>query len=450
MTRQGSIRWAPIVLLQTTNLLSGMSNGVVTLAVPWLVLQRTGSVTSAGIVVALAALPGVLSSPLAGWAVDHFGRRVVSIASDVLSAISVAAIPVVAHFADLNVAIILALAMLGAFFDPAGYTARKALIPDVAAASGMSVPRLNGIHEGIFGLGWIVGPVLGAFLVASLGDAAAFWAPFVLFVIAAILIAVLRVGDAGQVAKAERAAAGIAPLGAWANALLGARLIWRDHTLRAVTIAVMVIAAIYLPTETVLLPAHFTEVESPGSLGLILAALAAGSVIGSFAYGWITRHISQLHIVYLAVVGVAITYVPLALLPPMPVFVTFAFLCGLTWGPMQPLLNTVVQTRVEPDAQGRVYGIQTSAFYVAPPAAMLLAGVFAERFGVMPVLMAIAILLVLNAVGVLRARTLRDIDNHPPDLDGERPGSDDAADPPGRSDRGGLADPPGHVGPLPF
>jgi len=405
------IKWTPIALLETTNLLSGMSNGVVTIAIPWLVLQRTGSVTAAGLVAAMSALPGIIASPLAGWAVDHFGRRIVSIVSDVLSAISVAAIPLVAMVTDLNLAIILALAMLGAVFDPAGYTARRALIPDVAEASGMEVTRLNGLHEGIFGIGWIVGPLVGSLLIAALGDTAAFWVPFALFVIAAILIALLRVSDAGQIAKAEREEAGIEPLSAWQNASLGAKLIWRDHTLRAITIAVMVLAAIYLPTETVLLPAYFTELDSPESLGFILAALAAGSVIGSFSYGWLNQRMTRRTIVYAALIGTAVTYIPMALLPPIGIFVTFAFLCGLTWGPMQPLLTTIVQIRIEPDAQGRVFGIQTATFYVAPPAAMFLAGVLAESFGIEPVLLGIAGLLVLTALGVLRVKSLHDIDS---------------------------------------
>lgn len=408
---KSGIRWSPIVLLETTNLLSGMSNGVVTIAIPWVVLQRTGSVTAAGLVAALSALPGIIASPLAGWAVDHFGRRIVSIVSDILSAITVAAIPLVAMLTDLNLAIILALAMLGAVFDPAGYTARRALIPDVAAASGMEVTRLNGLHEGIFGIGWIVGPLAGSLLIAALGDTAAFWVPFALFVIAAILIGFLRVSDAGQVAKAERKNAGIAPLSAWQNAILGAKIIWRDPTLLAITISVMVLAAIYLPTETVLLPAYFNELDSPESLGFILAALAAGSVIGSFSYGWLNQRISRRTIVYVALCGTALTYIPMALLPPIGIFVTFAFLCGFTWGPMQPLLTTIVQVRTEPDAQGRVFGIQAATFYVAPPAAMLLAGVLAENFGVRPVILGIAGLLVLTALGVLRVNSLRDIDS---------------------------------------
>jgi MFS family permease len=407
---RSGIRWGPIALLQVPNLLSGMSNGVVTIAVPWLVLQRTGSVTAAGLVAALSALPGIFASPLAGWAVDYFGRRIVSIVSDILSAIAVAAIPLVAMVTDLNLSIILALAMLGAVFDPAGYTARRALIPDVADASGMEVTRLNGLHEGIFSIGWIVGPLVGSLLIAALGDTAAFWVPFALFVIAAILIGFLRVGDAGQVAKAERKEAGIAPLSAWQNASLGAKLIWRDHTLRAITITVMVLAAIYLPTETVLLPAYFTELDSPESLGFILAALAAGSVIGSFSYSWLNRRMKRRTIVYVALIGTSVTFIPIAFLPPMGILTLFAFLFGLMWGPMQPLLTTIVQLRIDPDAQGRVFGIQTAAFYVAPPAAMFLAGVAAENFGVEPVLLTIAGLLVLTALGVLRVKSLRDID----------------------------------------
>jgi MFS family permease len=408
---RSGIRWTPIALLEGTNLLSGMSNGIVTIAIPWLVLERTGSVTAAGLVAALSALPGIIASPFAGWAVDHFGRRIVSIVSDILSAVSVAAIPIVAMVTDLNIAIILALAMLGAVFDPAGYTARRALIPDVAEASGMEVTRLNGLHEGIFGIGWIIGPLAGSLLIAALGDTAAFWAPFGAFVLAAILISLLRVSDAGQIAKAEREEAGVAPLTGWQNAILGAKLLWRDRTLRAMTIAVMILAAIYLPTETVLLPAYFTELKSPEQLGFILAALSAGAMIGAFSYGWLNQRMSRRAIVYAALFGSAITYIPIALLPPIGPFIAFAFLCGLTWGPMQPLLTTIVQLRVDPDAQGRVFGIQTATFYVAPPAAMFLAGVMAENFGVKPVLLGIAALLLITALAVLRVKSLRDIDS---------------------------------------
>jgi MFS family permease len=408
---RSGIRWGPIALLQVPNLLSGMSNGVVTIAVPWLVLDRTGSVAAAGLVAAISALPGILAAPISGWAVDHFGRRIVSIISDLLSAISVAAIPIVAFFTDLTLAWIIALAMLGAVFDPAGYTARKALIPDVAEASGMSVTRLNGIHEGVFSVGWVVGPLVGASLIATLGAVSAFWVPFVLFIVSAVLIVFLHVGDAGQDAKNARDEAGEAHPNAWQNAVLGIKIIWNDHALRALIVAVTVLGSIYLPTETVLLPAHFIAIDQPQSLGFVLAALSAGTIVGAFGYGWLAKRMKRLTIARAVLVGTIICYLPIALLPPLPLMVAAGFAIGLAWGPMQPLMNTVVQGRVEPDAQGRVYGIQTALFYALPPVFMLVTGVIAERTGVMPVLLGLWVLMTIVALGVLMVKSIHDIDS---------------------------------------
>ena len=405
-----SIRWGPVGLLQVPNLLSGMSNGVVTIAVPWLVLDRTGSVAAAGLVAAVSALPGIVAAPLSGWAVDHFGRRIVSIISDLLSAVSVAAIPIVAFFTDLNLAWIIGLAMLGAVFDPAGYTARKALIPDVAEASHMSVTRLNGIHEGVFSVGWVIGPLVGSLLIATLGAVSAFWVPFVLFLISALLIVFLHVGDAGQDAKAAREEAGEEHPSAWQNAVLGVKIIWNDHALRALIIAVTILGSIYLPTEAVLLPAHFIAIDQPQSLGLVLAALSAGTIIGAFGYGWLSQRVSRLNIARAVLVATIVFYLPIALLPPLPLMVVAGFAIGLAWGPMQPLMNTVVQRRVEPDAQGRVYGIQTALFYALPPVFMLATGVIAERTGVMPVLLGLWALMTIVALGVLLVKSIRDID----------------------------------------
>jgi MFS family permease len=91
--------------------------------------------------------------------------------------------------------------------------------------------------------------------------------------------------------------------------------------------------------------------------------------------------------------------------------VAAGFAIGLAWGPMQPLMNTVVQGRVEPDAQGRVYGIQTALFYALPPVFMLVTGVIAERTGVMPVLLGLWVLTTIVALGVLMVKSIHDIDS---------------------------------------
>lgn len=401
-------RWRSVILLEGANGASGIANAIVMIVIPWLVLQRTGSAAYAGLVVAAASLPGIVVAPLVGAAIDRFGRRLVSIVSDILSALSVAAFPLVALVQDLSLPWILALAVIGATFDPAGYTARKSLLPDVATASGYPLDKLNGMHEGIFGVGWAIGPALGAVLIGVVGPVQAFWVPFGLFVVAILAIVALRVGDAGQEA---RAASGDEGIGAWQGLLLGAKVLWHDKALRAITVALMVLAAVYLPTESVVLPAYFEARDEPTSLGILVSVMSLGTIIGAFGYGWLASRFTRYQLARTVLIGTAVAIVPLALLPPLPVMIAAGFLLGLAWGPFSPLMNTLVQRRVPADVQGRVYGVQTSLFYAAPPVAFLLTGWSVETFGVQATYLALAVTLAVTSIGVLFVRSIRDIDN---------------------------------------
>jgi MFS family permease len=387
--------------LETANLASGVANATVTIAIPWLVLQETGSPLAAGVVVGLSSVLGGVAAPIVGTVIDRIGRRVVSVASDVLSAISVAAIPIVALFTELTFIWILMLAALGAIFDPAGYTARKTLIVDVARAARMGLPKLNGIHEGLFTVGWTLGPVLAAGLIASIGAINVFWIPCVLFLIAALSVAFMRVSEAGEHDREE-------PF--WSSAGRGIRILWTDRPLRAVTIAVMVLAAVYLPTESIVLPVHFQELELPIGLGIVITALAGGAMIGAFAYGWLATRLKPYALARLVLLGTMASIIPLALLPALPIMAVAAFILGLSWGPMTPLLNTIVQRRVPAEAQGRVFGAQMALFYAGPPLAMLITGAVVDALGVRIAYLGIAIVLVLSCAVVLFVPSIRKID----------------------------------------
>lgn len=399
----------PVLLLETANLLSGLSNAIVLIAIPWLVLEKTDSPIAAGVIAAVSSVLGLLVSPAVGFLIDRLGRKPISVVSDVLSAVSVALIPLVALAIDLTFSWLLMLAALGAVFDPAGYTARKTLIPDVAEASGMDIAKLNGIHEGIFAVGWTLGPALAAVSIATIGATSSFWVSFVLFVIAALSVLVMRVEDAGQKARKQRLQPGERDR-FWAEALRGITALWADKPLRVLTIAVMVLAAVYLPSEAVVLPVYFEAQNFPQGLGIVITALAGGSVIGAFGYGWLARRLSRYNIGRLTLLGTMVSIVPLAFLLPLPIMIVAALLLGLSWGPLQPLLNSVVQSRIPDDEQGRVFGAQMALFYAGPPAAMLLVGVAVSAFGVLASYLAIAAVLVVTSIVVLLLPSIRKID----------------------------------------
>jgi MFS family permease len=404
-------RWSLILWLQASNGLSSLGNSMIWLALPWLVLQYTGSVAAAGLTVAVSSAPGALAAPLAGWAVDRFGRRVVSIFADLLSAISVIGIPIAATVGQLSLGVIIGLAVLGAVFDPAGYTGRKALIVDVAREARYDTDKLNGIHEGVFALGFALGPLIAAGAIATIGPVNTFWLPAVAFVLAAALIAGLRVSDAGQQARADAAKAGEAPSSFWSTVTIGITVVWRDRLLRAMTLALLVLSAVYLPTETVILPAYFEDMNNPWALGAVLAAMSAGGILGGFTYGWIASRWRRIVIARVGLFGVTIAVFLMALLPPTLFLIAAGFALGLFWGPMMPLINTLVQRRVAPDAQGRVFGLQLSLFYAAPPLGMLLSGIAIESVGLPITYLVVAAALAVTSIGVSFAPPIYAIDD---------------------------------------
>lgn len=397
----------PVVLLQGSNVASSTGNGIVMVTIPWLVLNNTGLASAAGIVAALSALPALIVTPLVGYAVDRFGRRLISIIADLASAVSVIAFPILAFFTDLSFALILALAVLGAAIDPAGYTARKSIIPDAATASGVDRNALNGLHEGLFALGWTIGPLVGAISIAAFGPINSFWIPGALFIFAGLCILALRVGDAGQDARAESSAV---QQSFWREATQGFAVLWRDPYLRTITIAMIFLAGVYLPTESLVLPFYFEATDNALGLGIVISAMAAGGVLGAFSFGFLSKRLTNKAIARLVLIGTIVALIPMSLLPPLPVIAGFGFLLGLAWGPMNPLINSLVQTRVQPDVQGRVFAVQLSLFYAFPPIAMLITGFAIDGAGVEVVYPILAGLVTVGSILTLSTRAMRTLD----------------------------------------
>ncbi len=402
-------RRAPVVLLETANVTSGIGNGVVMVVLPWLVLELTGSPAAAGLLAALSTIPALVVIPLVGAAIDRYGRKPISVLSDIASALSVIAFPIVGWLVGLDLAWILVLAVIGAGLDPAGYTARKSLIIDAAEASGMRLQSLNGLHEALFAAGWTLGPLLGAGLIATVGAEQGLWVPGVLFIIAALCIFAMRVADAGQAAREEGLERGTG----FAELTRGFVALWTDKALRVLTIAIMVLAGVYLPTESVILPVHFQSLNQPEGMGIVIGALAGGGVLGAFAYGPLSRRLTNHQIITVALVGTALGVIPMAFLPELWILAVFGFVLGLSWGPMQPLLNTLVQVRIPAHEQGRVFSVQLTAFYVFPPLAMLVTGAASEEWGVRAVYPVIAGLLILTGVVTLSLKSIRTLDERP-------------------------------------
>lgn len=401
----------PFVLLQVANFAGASANSMTFIAIPWLVLELTGSALSTGIVAALAAIPAIVMSPLAGLLIDRVGRAKISILSDVLSGLSVLMIPFVAMTGRLDLWVVAGATLLGAIFDPTGYTARKTLIEPTAKASGVSLARANSLHEALFALGFALGPALGAALIGVVGTIMSFAVITVFFGVA--VIAVWVIPSAATMVPGD----GPDQPGAWwRDAIEGFRVIRADTTLLVVTAFIVFVDFVYKPTEVVILPTYFQSIDNPWGFGVVISAMALGGVIGAYSYARLAARFALRTIVLTCAIASSTLLFGLAFFPPVWVMGIFGFAVGMCWGPMGPLLNTLVQTHCRPSVQGRVFGAQMALFASGPPLGMVIVGGLVEGFGVAVVYPLVVAAVFLFALALLGVRQLAGIDRpRPPD-----------------------------------
>ena len=164
---------APCYLLSCACSLLG--NSVAGVILPLVLLATTGDALAAGPLALICAVPQFVIGLIGGALTDRFNRRNVSIVSDILSAASVALLPVVDMVWGLSFGWFVALGLLGAIGDIPGMTARDSLVPAVCERDGRSLQKFMGLTQSLDSLVVIVGPALAAFLMGAAGSVNALW-----------------------------------------------------------------------------------------------------------------------------------------------------------------------------------------------------------------------------------------------------------------------------------
>ncbi len=396
------MRGVPLLLLESATALSGIGNGIVIVALPWLILERTGNAAIAGLIAACTALPLLASSVFAGTLVDMVGRRRIAVLSDVLSGLAVLAIPVADVTVGLSVPLLIGLTVVGAVFDPAGLTARETMLPAAARAADWPADRANSVHEAVWGLAYLVGPGLGGVLIGAVGAAGTLWVTGFCFLLSAVLAGFILVAGAGRPqTRPPRVGQAV---------LEGLRFVWRDRLLRTLGLLMVGLIVLYLPVEGVVLPVYFQSIDAPQRLGAVIMAMSAGGIIGSLAFGVIVSRVKRRAAFLGGIVLSGLALLAMAFLPPFPLLLAFAALSGLAYGPVNPLANYAMQQRSPEPLRGRVVGLMGSSAYAAGPAGFLLAGPLVQWLGVKPAFLVLASAFLAIAVAACALPVLRELD----------------------------------------
>jgi hypothetical protein len=326
-----------------------LGNSALSLVAGVWVKTLTGSSAQAGLVSACVYAPS-LAGPVAGLLADRVDRRRWLVAVNLASAGTVLILLGV-HSAAQVWLVFVAMSAYGIELVLVG-PAETALFAETLPPAIRR--RVNGWRLGIQELGRLCAPLLGAGLFTLIGGGAVAALDSTTFLVAAGTTAMLRV------APVRRArATGATLLGELSE---GARHIWADAELRRVAIA----AAGVMAVSAIGVAAQYSLVigigQRPAFLGVLAAALGAGSIAASLLSG---RLIARLGEAGLAVAGL-VNFAAGDLLQAtgwLPAALIGAFVLGfaLPWAYLAAL--NISQSRTPDHLQGRVAAAITLALF---------------------------------------------------------------------------------------
>jgi DHA3 family macrolide efflux protein-like MFS transporter len=375
-------RLTPIVITLLSSMLSVVSGSMVFMAFPWLAIKLTGSATSAGAMIAITSIPGLLLAPVVGSIIDKFGRRRVGIIIEFLTGGVTLLIPIAAGMWEMTLPLLIAIGLIRSTVGSGAGSARKSFMPDVARVAGLSLERVNSIQEAIFATGFAIGPALASICIGLFGVYNTFYVVCGFGIISGVLMFFVRIKEVIEPHEEEK--------NLFKFAMEGFKVLGSTPSVAIMLAGVMTLAMIYLPTEMIVLPKYFTGKGDAQGLGFLLSAMAAATIFGALAFEKLSKRFKYSTIFRIAILGVAFSMIPMSFLPPYAVMIFFGLILGVTWGPITPLLNTVIQRKIAPSKRGRVFSLEMVIWSGGPMLSMVLAGIAVDAFGVMPVYIVLA------------------------------------------------------------
>lgn len=385
---------APLLALFAANAISMVGNVLTAIAIPWFVLQTTGSATQTGITGFFSILPVIVAGLFGGTLIDRLGYRRTSISADLASGLTVALVPLLYFSVGLQFWQLMILVFLGALLDAPGSTARAALIPDLAELAGMPIERAAATNQVIERSSRLIGAPLAGLLIAALGTANVLWVDAASFAMSAGLVAVFVTGQAAKPAALPR--------GKYFQELgEGLKFLFNDKVMLALVVFVMLTNSLDAAHGGVVQPVYMNQVFGNAlDLGLVIAANGGGAVLGALIYGAIGHRLPR-HATFVVMFMLTSTrFWVMALFPPLPVILIATFIASIGAGPLNPIIDAVEYDRIPPQMRGRVFGTITAGAWAAMPLGTLLGGVATEQLGVQTMLVLIGSIYFLTTLSM--------------------------------------------------
>nr|WP_225311120.1 MFS transporter [Microbispora cellulosiformans] len=316
MEGKGSPLWRDrnFMVFWGSQTLSVAGDSFALIAVPLLVLHVTGSVAQMGLLTGLASAASVAAGVFAGVLADRLDRRRLLIWCDLARMALYGIVPVAWAFGPkiwLLYVVLPAAEAIGMVFQVTYVTVVRNLVEP------SRITEANGRLGATSAAAGIGGPLLAGVVAGWAGPTAAIAVNAASFGISALGVVMIRFGQPSaargvwQAGEAPEGQEDQEARGPWREMLAGARFLWRQPVLRALTVLLSFFIFLTLGLTDVLIYHLKHDLGQPdGAVGAVLAVAGLGTVAGSLLVGPVRRRlgfgaswIGAIAVAGLAVVG---------------------------------------------------------------------------------------------------------------------------------------------------
>lgn len=395
----------PVQVLWITSLVSIFGNMLTAVAVPWFVLETSGSASKTGLTAAVTVVPVVIATFLGGALVDRMSYRFLSVFSDLVSAVTVAAVPLLYLTTGLSFPGLLALMFLGAIFDAPGSTARQAMVPPLSRLTGISLERINANFGMIAAASSLFAAPFAGLAIAWLGPMNVLWFNAGTFVFSGLAVWLFIPRLEQPEASGESFTQDVKK---------GFRYVRDNSLIRTIILGALAINFLFAPLFGVAIPFFANqELQSVRALGIMLGAEGLGGLAGAYAYGRLAPRFSRRAFLVAALVLLTAPMIPLAFSTSMWISAGLLVSIGFGSGLVNPMIGTFLQVTTPAEFMGRVMGLVRAGSMVAQPAGLLIGGVLIGVIGFTGSTVLLGALMLATTMVLIASPALRELDAIP-------------------------------------
>ncbi|WP_036770012.1 MFS transporter [Photorhabdus australis] len=363
-------------LFLSAQTISLLGSSIVQFSIVWYITLSTSSGEMLAISVLCAFLPQVLISLFAGVWADTYNRKLLSIASDALTALVTLGLAFSFMLGFKSIELLFVALVLRSFCTGIQTPAVNAIIPQLVPKE--KLLRVNGINTSLTSLMMLASPAIGGFLYSQTSLENIFLVDVVTAIIGISIVAFIPI---------PTVASDSMPDNKFQAVLAGFRYLRENKIIR--NLLIFLICDCFLVSPAAFLTpllVNRTFGEESWRLAINEVTFSAGAVLGGLLISFLNEYKNKLRITAVACALSGIFTIALGYAYWFPLYLALNVFLGMIMPCFNAPIVATFQEKVKPEMMGRVFSLVQISMSCSLPLGMVLFGPVADYISVQSLL----------------------------------------------------------------